>query len=297
MIQPAQQGRAPATFVDLDDRLPGAALQAFRDSPALVRCLMGPIHGGRKTACVIDILLRAATFPRQSHWRWAAIRATLDELEAHTIPAWHARVSPAIGTFEAAKGGQPARHVLEFGVGAQVHRRLEVIFLGLDQPAHRRRLGNLEVTGAWLDAARDLPQQVLEEAIAAIGQYPSQLEGGALWQGVILSTRPPAADHWIPTLFEREPRGGYALFKQPPGRSERAENLQHLPKGFYHRAARGKSADWVRVHVDGECAPIQLPPEDVAFARDMLDRELDKLAAAAAALAVEETTRAAATPA
>jgi hypothetical protein len=250
MTQPTGRPAAPAKL-DLDYRPPGPTLAAFQASTALVRAVMGPIHGGRKTACVFDILLRAATYERQSHWRWAAIRATLDELEAHTLAAWHARVPPAIGRYEAAKAGQPARHVLEFGVGAQVYRRLEVIFLGLDQPAHRRKLATLELTGAWLDAARDLPQAVLDEAQDAIGQYPSQLEGGAQWQGIILSTRPPPADHWIPALFERERRPGFALFQQPPGRSAQAENVANLPRGFYQRAAQGKAADWVRTHIDG----------------------------------------------
>ena len=231
---------------------PGPTLAHFRDSDAFARCIVGPMHGGRRVACVYDVVLRSCTHPDQFHWRWAAIRATLDELETYTLPAWQRIVPPAQGRWDGKQRDAAAVHVIPFGIGREEVGRLEVIFLAMDQAAHRKRLATLELTAAWLDSARDLPQAVFEDVLGCVGQYPSQLEGGCDWSGVILSTRPPAEDHWIPGVFERERRAGYALFRQPSGRSPQAENLQHLPRGLYQRAVQGKPADWVRVNIDGQ---------------------------------------------
>ena len=247
----------PATgqaVINFDYEPPGPTLARFFESDDFARCIMGPMHGGRRVACIYDVVLRSGTHPDQHHWRWAAIRATLDELETHLLPAWQRIVPPGQGKWDPKSHGAAAVHVIPFGVGREEEGRIEVIFLAMDQAAHRKRLATLELTAAWLDGARDLPQGVFEDVLGCVGQYPSQLEGGCDWSGVILSTRPPAEDHWIPAVFERERRAGYALFRQPAGRSPQAENLQHLPRGLYQRAAQGKPADWVRTNIDGEYA-------------------------------------------
>jgi hypothetical protein len=261
-MMPAPQQQA---VIDFDYQPPGKTLAAFRDSDAFARCLMGPMYGGRRTACIYDLVLRSVSHPHQHHWRWAVVRATLDELETHTLPAWLRRVPASCGSFEAK--APIARHVIPFGVGQREAGRLEVLFLAFDQAAHRRRVSTLELSGAWLDVARDLPQAVFDELVAAVGQYPSQLEGGCLWSGVMLSTRPPAEDHWIPAIFEREKRPGHVLFRQPSGRSAEAENLQHLPKGIYLRAAQGKPAEWLASNVDGQYLPGAKSKDDTGAFR------------------------------
>jgi predicted phage terminase large subunit-like protein len=250
-MPPAPQ---PPAFIDLDYRPPGKVLAAFRASDAFARCLIGPMYAGRRTACIYDIVLRSICHPFQHYWRWAVIRATLDELETYTLPAWLKRIPPHHGKFEP-KAPIP-RHLLGFGAGQHEVGRLEVLFLGLDQAAHRRRLNTMELSGAWLDGARDLPEAVFEDALAQVGQYPTQLEGGCHWSGVMLSSRPPEEDHWIPAYFDppegEERQQGFELFRQPSGRSAEAENLANLPKGLYQRSARGKPESWIRTEIDGE---------------------------------------------
>jgi hypothetical protein len=258
-----------ANVISFDYRPPGPTLAAFRASDAFARCLVGPIHAGRRTACVHDIVLRSATHPRQHIWRWAVVRATLDELETYTLAAYRRWIPPGNGVWDDPRAPIP-RHVLPFGVRDREIGRLEVLFLAMDQARHRARLGNLELTAAWLDGARDLPQAVFEDAVGAVGQYPSQLEGGVEWSGVALSTRPPPADHWIPEIFERERRAGYKIFRQPSGLSPEAENIAHLPQGFYRRAAAGKSKAWIDVQLEGKYAPGAAALDDTAKFRPYL---------------------------
>jgi hypothetical protein len=43
---------------------------------------------------------------------------------------------------------------------------------------------------------------------------------------------------------------GWDVFKQPSGRSPRAENIENLPDGYYD--TQGRSEEYVRVYIDGE---------------------------------------------
>lgn len=43
---------------------------------------------------------------------------------------------------------------------------------------------------------------------------------------------------------------GWAVFKQPSGRSAYAENIENLPEGYYD--TQGRSEEYIRVYIDGE---------------------------------------------
>ena len=43
---------------------------------------------------------------------------------------------------------------------------------------------------------------------------------------------------------------GWAVFKQPSGRSPYAENIDNLPDGYYD--TQGRSEEYIRVYIDGE---------------------------------------------
>lgn len=247
------------TLAMLEAPRPGATLEAFRKSPAYVRGLMGPMNAARTTTCILEILDQArapwpATTPAPRRSRCAIVRAALDSLLAKTIPAFHALVPP-----EEVEGWdvRSRRFTIGFDVKSRRVRELEVYFLAADQVADRKRLANLDLTWGWIHEARELGDRgVLAELVDATGNFPPLLELARHEldeprAGVLLSSRPPANGHWWQQVFDVEQPEGYALFRQPPGRSAQAENLDNLPRGFYQRAAN-KPAEWVRCNVDGE---------------------------------------------
>jgi hypothetical protein len=95
-----------------------------------------------------------------------------------------------------------------------------VIFLALDQPKDVRKLLSLELTGAWVNEARELPKAVIDGLTHRVGRYPTQRDGGPTWHGVWMDTNPMDDDHWWFRLSEKEKitgKYGWDFFQQPGG--------------------------------------------------------------------------------
>lgn len=209
---------------------------------------MGPIGSGKSTACVMEILRRSAEQAPDNggvrRSRWAVVRNTYPELKTTTIKTWHQWMPPEIGHWR--DEGPPTHHVKTHDLD------MEVMFVALDRPQDVRKLLSMELTGAWVNEAREIPKAVLDGLTGRVGRYPPVRDGGATWSGIIMDTNPPDSDHWWYRLAEEERPDGFAFFRQPSGLAPNAENIQFLPAGYYTRAALGKGEDWVKVYVRGE---------------------------------------------
>lgn len=235
--------------MQINYRPPGPVARAFmRDDASFFRGLMGPFGSGKSTACIMDILSRAAAQKvgndGKRRTRWAVIRNTYPELRTTTIKSWHQWVSPQIGRW--VDTGPPTHHIVEGDLD------LEVLFIALDRPDDIAKLLSMELTGAWVNEAREVPKAVIDGLTGRVGRYPSVLMGGCSWSGIIADTNPPDNDHWWYRLAEEERPEGWAFYKQPGGRDPGAENVENLPSGYYERQVSGKDEDWVRVYVDGQ---------------------------------------------
>lgn len=229
-------------------RPPGPVARAFMRSEAFVRGIRGPFGSGKSTACVMEILRRAkAQAPgpdgkRRS--RFAAIRNTYPELKTTTIKTWHQWVPPEIGRWVDA--GPPTHHIQEGDLD------LEILFLALDRPQDVRKLLSLELTGAWMNEAREMPKAILDGLTGRVGRYPSAAQGGCTWSGILMDTNPPDSDHWWYRLAEEQQPDGFEFFAQPSGLSDAAENREHLPPDYYERQMAGKDEAWIKVYVHGD---------------------------------------------
>ena len=181
--------------------------------------------------------------------RWAVVRNTYPELKTTTIKTWHQWVPREIGRWQ--DEGPPTHFLRADGLD------LEVMFLALDRPEDVRKLLSLELTGAWINEAREVPRAILDGLTGRVGRYPSAMQGGASWFGIILDTNSPDTDHWWYRLAEEVKPEGYEFFAQPSGDSPEAENLSNLPQGYYARAKAGKDEAWVKVYVRGEYGFVQ----------------------------------------
>lgn len=226
----------------------GPVIRRFMQSDAFVRILVGPLGSGKTTAAVIEILRRAALQApgpdgvRRS--RWAIVRNTFSDLKTTTIKSWSQWCPPQFGKLT--MGTSPIVHsIMAAGLD------LEVFFLPLDSEDDVRKLLSLELTGLWIDEAREIPKAILDAATGRVGRYPGKLQGGCTWSGVIATSNPSDTESWLYKLAANPPEG-YEVFRQPGGLTAEAENLANLPPNCYQRIAVGKDAEWLKVYVGGE---------------------------------------------
>lgn len=229
----------------------------FHMSEDFVRALMGPIGSGKSVACTLEMLLKSVQQePNQMgirKTRWAVIRNTYRELVDTTINTFQDWIPFSWGTF--LKGDM--KFVLRQPVGDGTTIEAEFMFRALDKPQDIKKLLSLELTGGWVNEAREIPKAVIDMLVGRLGRYPSARDGGPTWFGLIMDTNPPDSDHWWYTLFEETRPDGYKLFKQPSGLSENAENVTNLPPNYYSNMLLGKDPEWINVYVRGQYGFIQ----------------------------------------
>lgn len=254
-------------------RVGGEITRRFHASSAFVRGILGPVGSGKSVACCMEIVRRAfqqAPGPDGiRRTRWVVVRNSYPELKSTTIATWTEWFKPEV--FGKVKFDAPISHKVQLADDCE----LEVLFLAMDMPDDAKKLLSLEVTGAWLNEARELPKAILDAATARVGRYPGAMAGGCTWRGVIMDTNPPDDDHWWYELAEEIRPDNMEFFRQPSGLDPEAENLDFLmqtpatlklPFGDPQRRAQGrqyyldlipgKTKDWVKVYVEAQYGSV-----------------------------------------
>lgn len=230
---------------------PVPTIAKFSENDAFLRALVGPLGSGKSSGCVIEILTRAcAQVPgpdgiRRS--RWVVIRESYPQLRDTTMKTFFQWAPPhRFGTFKHSEN--------LYTIEAFENTKIEVIFRALDRSESVSNLLSLEVTGGWINEAKDVNWAIVEALQGRVGRYPSRADGGPTWHGVIMDTNPPDTDSKFYKFWEEteyNPKFA-AIFKQPSGLSKEAENLENLPPNYYKTISTGKDPEWVKVFVHGE---------------------------------------------
>lgn len=264
----------------------------FFKSDAFVRGLMGPVGSGKSYACCAEIFRRAVQqrpSPRDGvkYSRWAIVRNTHPMLRTTTLKTWLELLPEHV--WGPVKYSPPITHHITLPPrDGAAGIDMEVLFLALDDPKDVRKLLSLELTGAWVNEARELPKAVVDGLTHRVGRYPTKADGGPSWRGVIMDSNPMDDDHWYYRLAEKDrPTGRFAwdFFRQPGGVLEvpleelpeempeaqgyihqagrwwqtnpKAENLRNLPTGYYDQLLGGKNLDWIQCYARGEYTFVQ----------------------------------------
>lgn len=254
----------------------GEVLKRFLLDSSFFCGIRGPIGSGKSVASCIKLLKLACEQKpgpdgiRRS--RWAVVRNTYPQLRTTTIKTWLEWVPEAV--FGKFRWSVPFTHHLKFGdVDA------EIFFLALDRPEDVRKLLSLELTGAFINEAREVPKTIVDALTSRVGRYPPVKDGGPTWHGVFADTNAPDEDHWwplmagevpIPDHMSREDAlmlekpENWKFFTQPGGMWEtrndqgelvgyepnpRAENTDFLLPSYYPDLITGKSKSWIDVYV------------------------------------------------
>jgi len=226
-------------------------MKAFHKSDAFVRTLLGPIGSGKSVACVEEMLrisLKQKPFEGVRKTRWAVVRNTYRELLDTTQETFWDWCPRELGHYSALN----SKFTLNLKLDDGTIMHAEFLFRALDKPTDIKKLLSLEITGMWLNEAREIPKAVLDMGVGRCGRYPSKREGGPTWFGVIMDTNPPDSDHWYYKLFEEDIPHNHAIFHQPSGVGPDAENIENLPPSYYINMQAGKDKEWINVYVHGK---------------------------------------------
>jgi len=252
-----------------------AICRDFHKSPAFVRLLIGPIGSGKSVASCIELFklanLQAADSNGIRRTRWAVIRNTYRELIDTTCKTWHDWFPKDMGHWSV--GHMTHRIITRNPDGTTTD--MELLFRALDKPADIKKLLSLELTGGWINEAREIPKAIVDALIGRVGRFPPVKDGTpATRHCVIMDTNPPDEDHWIYRIFEEGESSmpqsmlddltleqrlrlqsadmSWEKFHQPSGLSATAENLANLPENYYLAMMPGKDPEWIKVYVHGQ---------------------------------------------
>ena len=229
-------------------------IREFAASNARVRGLMGPFRSGKTSGCIVEIVRRAlAQQPGPDgirRTRWLAIRNTYGQLKDTTIQSTLMWLPERyFGRYY----GSDHRYVIKAFPGAE----FEIWFRALDRPDHVSNLLSLEVTGAWVNEAREIPWAIIDALQGRIEQWPSKKAMGIAptWAGIFMDTNPPDQDSdWFRFFEEKNhPKWFAEIFKQPSGLAADAENIPNLNSPHYYKMlAEGKKPEWIKVYIHGQ---------------------------------------------
>ena len=241
----------------------------FHKCDCFVRGLMGAVGSGKSVACCMEILSRACRQRPNDEGvrksRWAIVRNTYGELKTTTIKTWQDWIPDEICPIVY---DSPIRGRMELDQPDGTKVQLEVLFIALDRPEHVKKLLSLELTGGWINEAREVPKAILDGLTSRVGRYPNLADGGASWSGVIMDTNPPDEDHWWYRLAEEETPVNWKFFQQPPALirhpdagyipNPKAENISNHVKGYdyYLDMLAGKTEEWIKVYVLGQYGSV-----------------------------------------
>ncbi len=226
------------------------------------RGIRGPVGSGKSVGCCVEVFRRALEQKpnedgvRKS--RWAVIRNTNPQLRTTTIKTW-------LDWFPESDWGNfhwsvPYTHHIK-----RNDLDLEVIFLALDRPEDVKKLLSLELTGIWINEAREIPKSIVDACTMRVGRYPSMREGGASWSGVICDTNAPEEDHWWAIMAGEVPIPDHIPREQAAMRKEitsyslntKAENKKNILESYYPNLIQGKTKNWIDVYVMNRLGLIQ----------------------------------------
>jgi len=260
----------------LVDYIAPPTISRFLRSNAKFRIIMGPFGSGKSSGCVVDIVRRAKEQRpgkdgiRRS--RWAVVRNTVPMLRDTTMKTWFDWFPDGSCGWWKETG---KTFYLEFG-----DVKAEVMFRALDDAADVKNLLSLELTGAYINEAREIPKEIVEGLRGRINRFPAMKDGGCTFAGIWADTNPPEeGSYWHALMEGLDPETGaprqteIETFKQPGGmirvgqydnctvkmrdgtrlvRNPRADNVENIPADYYTELCKDASDAYIKVYALGE---------------------------------------------
>ena len=218
---------------------------------SLVRCVVGPLGSGKSMGCILELLRRARQQTPDDngvrHTRAAIIRNTMSQLRQTCLADIQQYLQPMIHFFVTDSTIQ-IRAPLEDGTVINS----DWLMIPLDTKQDVQRLLSMQLTFAWVNEFREVPFDVVTALVGRLGRFPSKLNGGPTFYGLMMDSNPTDTDSPYYDRLVVNPDPNWKLFHQPSGVGPYAENLENLPAGYYDNLLTERDPDWSDVYIRSE---------------------------------------------
>lgn len=235
-----------------------ATAQAFHDSRAWVKIIMGPVGGGKSTAALFELLRRAAEqvpYKGVRRSKFIILRNTMQQLKSTVKPLidqWFITLpDQPMGEWRLTENTFEIRKKMGHD-GTILHT--EFVLMAADTPDDVRRLLSVECSAAWVEEAREVDPEVFSGLQGRTNRFPNRAAGGVTYPGVICSTNPPPmGGFWHDAISN--PPDKWEVFIQPAALLDdgslnpEADNLANLAPAYYENLVAGKSSEWIDVYL------------------------------------------------
>lgn len=253
----------PQDDIEIKHYYPLPTLKQFHESPAQIRCIVGPVGSGKTTGAAIEAIRFIGQFMLEVYGikktRGVIVRNTYDELIDTTQKTVFDWFPPgAAGEYKA----QRKTFDVKFNDGVEV----EVLFRSCDRKEDVKKFKSLEITWYWIDESIEVADEIKRMLKNRIGRYPARKDYPDLKEDQptprfgIETTNPPDVTHPTYSNFawttpppgpvpEGEPLKNHVGFWQPA-----RENERNLRYGYYAdlRNDYSDNPDWIDMYIDGK---------------------------------------------
>lgn len=240
---------------------PGPIGQRYMMAEDPISLIMGPVGSGKTSTSVFKAAVQTLRMPvcRDGVVRakGAVIRDNYRTLYRTTLPSWF-NFFPRDFPGSDFEGGQdrPAKHTVRFRTPKGTKVEMIVEFFAIGDQAIEELLKGWEGSWGWLNEADLLAERVPGFLYSRLGRYPSRAlladPEAPMPRTVFGDMNPPDIDHWSYLNCVEEPKVGWALYQQPSGLSDQAENRVGVPRTYYEELERTLHPAEVRRFVHGQ---------------------------------------------
>lgn len=235
----------------------GPIAAAYFEDRSEAACIMGPIGSAKTSVSLMKIIMAAIQQEPNNdgirYTKFMVIRDTYRNLWNTTIASWFSWIPETLGEFSGGKN-EPGKHHLRFKLGDGTIVDTLVEFVAIGDKNVEDVLRGWEGTGAYLNEADRLHEDVFHYIYGRVGRYPSIPKCGnkATWYGIWADMNAPDEENYMARLFIFDKPASYTFFKQPGGREPNAENLQNLPDGYYTKQLAGQTDYYIHRMIDNK---------------------------------------------
>lgn len=250
--------------------------QKVHRDPSSYIFVRGPVGSGKSSGCIWHLFLNAIHQEPNSRGvrtpHYAVIRSTYPELKSTTIKSWTQWFGPLLKMTYAT----PIKGRIEMPLSDGTQLDMELTFIALDREEEVSKLQSLELTGAHVNEAADIPLSVIQMLKSRIGRWPSRRNGGCTHKFIICDYNSVNTEHELYDLAENVRPDGYSFYTQPSALllvdkgkgivkdldgneydiNPEAENLATednpdagVTADYYIDQVKGAASDWINVYL------------------------------------------------